>query len=190
MCWWEICRNRYLSIAHLCMLVNLIVFHIGNPNTDTRTIVNLMACDLHTTHILMLSYHLYCIYTITFHILYIFPANWMHSPLFYMQIWFSLWPTVPPTISLLLVWSSLPFLYLRYTRHSCDMGVIQTSRHRVPFKSLIHEDRAASSTFYLFVLYSVFLGIHMLIFLRVVSCLNLWTNFDCLHDTLNFAVWS
>ena len=136
MCWWEKWINTFLSIVHLSLLVNLIVFHIGNPNTDTRAIVNLMARDLHTTHILVLflrfkvlPYHLYYSSTITFHILYIFPVNWMHSPLSYMHIWFSLWPTLPPTISLLLVWRSLPFLYQIYTLHSCDMGVIQTSRN-------------------------------------------------------------
>ena len=175
------------------MLVNLIVFHIGNPYTGTTPIVNLVS---------WLAYYPYSdvifeiwgsSISLILNLCHYLPYS-LHSSCQLNAFSFVLLAHIFFFLAYTSTYHILCFQYgMSYpscTQHSCGLGVIQTSRHRIPFKSLIHEDQATLSTYYLFFLWSVFLGIHMLIFLRVVSCLNLGTNFHSLHDTLNSAVWS
>ena len=125
----RICINTYLSIVYFPMLVNLIVFHIGNPNTDTRAIVNLMARDLHNTHILVYFLDLRFFHIICTAFL---PLPSISSTYFMLIECTLLCPTCTYGFlyglhfhlpySMLLVWRSLPLLYSTYTWHSMWHG--------------------------------------------------------------------
>ena len=175
------------------MLVNFIVFHIGNPNTGTKVIVNLVVWLAYYPYSYVifesLGSSISLILNLFHYLLYSLHSSFQINGFSFVllaHIFFFLAYT--STYHILCFHYGMP--YPSCIEHSCGLAVIQSSRNRLPFKWLIHEDQPALSTCYICFLWSVFLGIHILIFLRVVSCSNLWTNFDSLHDTLNSVVLS
>ena len=137
------------------MLVNSIVFHIGNPNTGTTPIVNIVAWLTYYPY----SYVIFDIWGFSISLILNLCHYLTYSPHSSCQLNAFSSVLLAHIFFFLAYTSTYHILFFQYgvscpscTRHYCGLGVIQISRHRLPFKSLTHEDQAAFSTCYLFVL--------------------------------------
>ena len=137
------------------MLVNLIVFHIGNPNTRTKVIVNLVLWLAYYPYSYAIFETLGSSISLILNLFHSLPY-FLHSSCQLKALSFVLLAHIFFFLAYTSTYHILFFQYgvscLSCTQHYCGLGVIQRSRHRIPFKSLTHEDQDAFSSYYLFVL--------------------------------------